>query len=71
MPGKKQVLRTVGDKWMYKQISEYNITAQPYYVLQTPEGKDILVGSADYENHSDPVKFAAWLKSGMKAFKGN
>lgn len=71
MPGKKQVLRTVGDKWMYKQISEYNITAQPYYVLQTPEGKDIPVGSADYENHSDPVKFAAWLKSGMKAFKGN
>ena len=71
MPGKKQVLRTVGDKWMYKQISEYNITAQPYYVLQTPEGKDIPVGSADYENHSNPTKFAAWLKSGMKAFKGN
>jgi thiol:disulfide interchange protein DsbD len=71
MPGKKQVLKTVGDKWMYKQISEYNITAQPYYVLQTPEGKDIPVGSADYENHSNPTKFAAWLKSGMKAFKGN
>jgi thiol:disulfide interchange protein DsbD len=70
-PGKKQILRTVGDKWMYKQISEYNITAQPYYVLQSPEGKDLPIGSADFENHKVPSKFSAWLKSGMKAFNQN
>lgn len=61
---------TVGDKWMIKQISEYNIAAQPYYVMQTPEGEDLSNGSADFQNHSDPKVFQEWMNKGLTEFKG-
>jgi thiol:disulfide interchange protein DsbD len=67
--GKMMSLQTTGDKWMFKQLKEYRITAQPYYVLQTPEGKDIGNGPADYEHHSNPDDFHDWLKEGLKKFK--
>ncbi|MDG1148096.1 MAG: cytochrome c biogenesis protein CcdA [Crocinitomicaceae bacterium] len=59
---------TVGDKWMIKQITEYNIAAQPYYVMQTPEGEDLSNGSADFQNHSDPVMFKKWMEKGLNEF---
>ncbi len=62
-------VRTIGNKWTAKQIEEYKTSSQPYYVLQTPDGKDIPVGSADYQNHSDPVVFSGWLKKGLKEYK--
>jgi thiol:disulfide interchange protein DsbD len=64
--GKEKVLKTTGDKWMYKQISEYNITSQPYYVMQTAQGENIENGSADYEHHHNASDFKAWLLEGMK-----
>lgn len=67
--GREVHLRTVGQKWSYKQISEYQVTAQPYYVMQNVNGEDLDNGSADYENHSDPSKFKQWLKNGLKDFK--
>jgi thiol:disulfide interchange protein DsbD len=67
--GKKKLLQTTGDKWMFKQISEYKVTAQPYYVMQRPDGTDLPNGSADYQHHSDPATFSKWLNDGMKAFK--
>ncbi len=67
--GKTKLLRTTGDKWMYKQIKEYKVTAQPYYVMQMPDGTDLPNGSADYQNHSNPAKFKEWLDKGMGAFK--
>ncbi|MDX1651711.1 MAG: cytochrome c biogenesis protein CcdA [Brumimicrobium sp.] len=66
--GKKKTLKTTGDKWMYKQISEYKITAQPYYLLQNTEGEDLANGAADYEHHNDPDDFKEWLDEGMKLF---
>lgn len=60
---------TIGNKWTAKQIEEYKTSSQPYYVLQTPEGKDIPVGSADYQNHSDPAVFKKWLEKGLKIYK--
>jgi len=60
---------TIGNKWTAKQIQEYETASQPYYVLQTPEGKDIPVGSADYQNHSNPKVFQAWLEKGLKQSK--
>ena len=60
---------TVGDKWMIKQITEYNIAAQPYYVMQTPDGKDLSNGSADFQNHSDPAVFKKWIDKGLGEFK--
>jgi thiol:disulfide interchange protein len=67
--GKTKMLLTTGDKWMYKQIKEYKVTAQPYYVMQTPDGTDLPNGSADYQNHSNPDKFKEWLDQGMQAFQ--
>jgi thiol:disulfide interchange protein len=64
--GKEKVLKTTGDKWMYKQISEYNITSQPYYVMQTPQGENLSNGSADYEHHHNASDFKVWLEEGMK-----
>lgn len=67
--GKSKRIRTVGDKWMVKQIMEYRVTAQPYYRMLTPEGKHLSNGSADYQNHRNAANFRAWLSSGMEEFK--
>ncbi|WP_341905406.1 cytochrome c biogenesis protein CcdA [Fluviicola taffensis] len=79
LPKKEQVTRkvngrdfsivTIGNKWTAKQIEEYKTSSQPYYILQTPEGKDIPVGSADYQNHGEPEVFKNWLEKGLKAYK--
>ncbi|MNJ86477.1 Thiol:disulfide interchange protein DsbD precursor [compost metagenome] len=60
---------TIGNKWTAKQIEEYKTASQPYYVLQTPEGEDIPVGSADYQNHSSAKVFKKWLEDGLKMHK--
>jgi thiol:disulfide interchange protein DsbD len=60
---------TIGNKWTAKQIEEYKTSSQPYYVLQTPEGKDIPVGSADYQNHGSPEVFKKWLEKGLDSYK--
>lgn len=60
---------TIGNKWTAKQIEEYKTASQPYYILQTPEGKDIPVGSADYQNHGDPEVFKKWLEKGLELHK--
>tara|TARA_B100000508_G_scaffold136157_1_gene128806 strand:+ start:58345 stop:60402 length:2058 start_codon:yes stop_codon:yes gene_type:complete len=67
--GREVDLRTTGQKWSYMQISQYQVTAQPYYILQNTEGEDLENGSADYENHSDPAKFKKWLEDGLSDFK--
>lgn len=67
--GRDFSLTTVGNKWTAKQIGEYKTSSQPYYVLQTPEGVDIPVGSADFQNHSNPKVFQKWLEKGLKASK--
>ncbi len=61
---------TVGDKWMIKQINEYGIAAQPFYIMQTPDGKDLSNGSADFQNHSNPKVFKEWLDKGLSEFNG-
>ena len=60
---------TIGNKWTVKQMSEYKTSSQPYYVMQTPDGKDLSNGSADYQNHSNPNKFKAWLEEGLNELK--
>ena len=69
--GRKRDMVTVGDKWMFKQINEYNIAAQPYYRMQTPDGKDLSNGSADFQNHSNPKVFQKWIEDGLKEFSGH
>lgn len=66
--GKTKKIKTVGEKWMVKQIMDYKITAQPYYRLLTPAEKHLNNGAASYENHSNPKDFKAWLDQGMEEF---
>lgn len=68
-PGRFKTLKTTGDKWMYKQIKEYQVTAQPYYVMIDRDGKTLPNGSADYQNHGNPEVFKKWLEDGLKEFK--
>lgn len=67
--GRDFSLVTIGNKWTAKQISEYQTSSQPYYVLQYPDGTDIPVGSATYQSHSSPDDFRDWLEGGLKDFK--
>lgn len=64
--GRKKFLKTVGDKWMMKQITEYEATAQPYYVMQNTDGKDISTGPATFQDHSVPADFEEWLNESLK-----
>lgn len=67
--GREMVIKTTGDKWKYMQIERYNILAQPYYVMQDVNGKDLTNGSADYEHHNNPSVFEKWLQQGLESFK--
>lgn len=64
--GRKFEVTTVGDKWMLMEIKNYATASQPFYIMQTPDGKDLNNGSADFQNHSNPDKFKQWLEDGFK-----
>jgi thiol:disulfide interchange protein DsbD len=67
--GRQRKIVTVGDKWSVMQMEEYNISAQPYYVMIGKEGKQIPIGPASYETHRNPDDFKKWLEDGLKAYK--
>ncbi len=67
--GRKMAITTIGNKWTAKQIVEYGTASQPYYVMQNTSGEDLPIGSADFQNHSNPEKFKKWIKSGLSEFK--
>lgn len=67
--GKMKTATTIGQKWMYMQISKYKIATQPYYRMIGPNGEDLSNGSADYENHSKAAKFDEWLSNGLAEYK--
>ena len=69
--GRKMSVRTTGDKWKLMQIKRYKILAQPYYVMQDPNGNDLSNGSADFEHTSDPKDFKKWLDAGISDFSKN
>lgn len=68
-PGREMDIRTTGDKWMALQISKYQVTSQPYYVMLGPNGEDLSNGSADFEHHSEVSKFQSWLDEGIDLYK--
>ncbi|MCB0401940.1 MAG: thioredoxin family protein, partial [Flavobacteriales bacterium] len=67
-PGKKRVLKTVGNKWSAYQTTHYQTNTQPYYRMLGPNGEDLTNGSADYEHHGNPEDFKAWLEEGLKLY---
>ena len=58
-------VKTVGNKWSDFQITEYQINAQPYYVLLNTQG-DVLNTPIGYT--PDVSEFEAWLKEGISAY---
>ena len=66
--GRNMTVKTAGDKWKLMQINRYNILAQPYYIMQDVNGKDLTNGSADYEHTSKTSDFQNWLDAGLKSF---
>lgn len=66
--GRTKKLRTVGNKWAYKQIVEYGANSQPLYIVQDYNGND-LTKTANYQDHKEVPVFKAWLKGGIDSFK--
>ena len=66
--GRTKLLTTVGDKWTFKEISEYKVASQPYYIMQDGKGNDLNNGSADYINDRKPKDFRKWLREGLKDY---
>lgn len=67
--GRVKTLRTIGDKWAYKEITEYGVATQPYYILQDTNGNDIGNGPANYLNHGNQRAFFEWLENGLTLWR--
>lgn len=69
LAGRERTLVTIGDKWSHLQASKYANNSQPYYRFLSPDGKDLPVGAADYQNFGSRELFLPWLRSGLDSFK--
>lgn len=67
-PKTGQKLRTVGSKWGAFQTNNFDVSAQPYYVLMHNDGKTLLNKPTDYQNGHDPVVYKAFLDCGYETF---
>ncbi len=68
-PKTGEKLRTVGSKWASFQVNNFDVSAQPYYVLMSNDGKTLLNKPTDYANGHDPKVYQAFLDCGLEAFK--
>lgn len=59
-------IQTVGAKWSDFQIKNYQINAQPYYVLLNPDTEAELNTPVGYT--PDVEEFEAWLEEGITAY---
>lgn len=68
-PKTGEKLRTVGSKWSAFQVNNFDISAQPYYVLMHNDGKTLLNKPTDYREGHDPKVYKAFLDCGYEAFQ--
>lgn len=68
-PKTNEKLRTVGSKWSAFQVNNFDVSAQPYYVLMHHDGKTVLNKPTDYANGHDPNVYKAFLDCGLENFK--
>lgn len=68
-PKTGEKLRTVGSKWASFQVNNFDVSAQPYYVLMHHDGKTLLNKPTDYAHGHDPVAYKAFLDCGLEAFE--
>ena len=64
--GGTRKLENYGHKWAHFQTEFFQINSQPYYVLLTPDGRQVLNKPVGYT--PDKVEYAAFLKEGLDAF---
>jgi thiol:disulfide interchange protein len=63
--GAKKEITSVGDKYANLQITNFNATSQPYYVLVSPDEKLLALPIA---YTSSAKEYADWLKCGVQSF---
>lgn len=68
-PKTGEKLRTVGSKWSSFQVNNFDVSAQPYYVLMHHDGKTLLNKPTDYREGQDPKAYKAFLDCGYEAFQ--
>jgi len=68
-PKTGEKLRTVGSKWSSFQVNNFDVSAQPYYVLMHNDGKTLLNKPTTYSEGNDPVVYKAFLDCGIDAFQ--
>ncbi len=68
-PKTGEKLRTVGSKWASFQVNNFDVSAQPYYVLMHNDGTTMLTKPSDYAQGHDPAVYKAFLECGLEAFK--
>lgn len=68
-PKTGEKLRTVGSKWSSFQVNNFDVSAQPYYVLMHNDGKTLLNKPTTYSEGNDPVVYKAFLDCGYDAFQ--
>ena len=64
--GNKKPITTVGNRFSSLQYENFNIAAQPYYVILSPQ-EQLLNNPVAYM--TDPDEYAAWLQCGIDAHK--
>ena len=65
--GKGKTLKTLGRKNLNFQKTEYNMNAQPYYVIVDADGK--VLTKENYKYDRDVQKFIGWLNEGINNYK--
>lgn len=68
-PKTGEKLRTVGSKWSSFQVNNFDVSAQPYYVLMHNDGKTLLNKPTDYPVGHDPKAYKAFLDCGYESFQ--
>jgi thiol-disulfide isomerase/thioredoxin len=66
-PRTGEKIKDVGDKWSSFQVNNFGKTAQPYYVLMTPDGKTVLNTPVPYT--PKVAEYEAFLECGKQGFE--
>ena len=66
-PRTQEKIKDTGDKWSSFQVNNFNVTAQPLYVLMAPDGKTVLTNPVPYTPNVDAYK--AFLECGLAGFE--
>lgn len=64
-----RVIKTLGRRNLYYQTKNFNMNAQPYYVIIDSEGK--VLTKENFKYQKDVPKFVKFLQEGVATFKSN